>query len=150
MKRLVTRRRNFMSILTVLIMIGSWFAASNHCALGAGNRGTVSQTVSDHGRDADADSCPFHSRPATPAKQKQSGDVSCCKILRALAPTVAKSLAAKIFFVGRIDFVLPPLISPPKIGISFGRMDTGPPGALSFAESVLHRSIRAHAPPSFA
>ena len=138
MKRLVKHGRNFMSILTVLVMIVSWFAASNHCALG----------VAPSESKGSADQCPFHSKPAVPTKQKQSSDMVCCKILRALAPTVAKNLVAKIIFVGRIDFVPLPAIAPRNIGIPIRRLDTGPPGALSFAESVLHRSILAHAPPS--
>lgn len=85
-----------------------------------------------------------------PAKQKDtSGDVPCCKILRAVT-------TAKIAAEGNtLDFVLKEYLS----GITLRQVsqpssplllsDTGPPGALSFSESVLQRSILAHAPPIF-
>jgi hypothetical protein len=48
-----------------------------------------------------------------------------------------------------IDLALAKLFvfAPPKIPFRGATLDTGPPGATSFAELVLQRSILAHAPP---
>jgi hypothetical protein len=57
----------------------SWLAISNHCAFSA-VAAPVAETQS---------ACPFHSKPAK--QKKQSAGVQCCKTLRAVVPTVAKS-----------------------------------------------------------
>ncbi len=63
----------------VAIAICSWIAISNHCAFAA-------MATKD---DSVQPTCPFHSKPE---KQKeQSSQVQCCKILRAVVPTIAKS-----------------------------------------------------------
>ncbi len=124
--------------LIVGIAICSWFSISNHCAFAA------MATKSDSTLAA----CPFHSKPE---KQKeQSSQVQCCKILRAVVPTIAKSWTqsdgdfSDINFpfedcrlLGRFRDTLAPLL-----------LDTGPPEAHSFAELILQQSLLAHAPPS--
>jgi hypothetical protein len=124
----------------VAIAICSWIAVSNHCAFAA---------VAAH-IDMRQTECPFHSQPA---KQKeQSSQVQCCKILRAVVFTQSKAWVrddAKFsdanfpartgaFVVDSLRTVAPLLL------------DTGPPGALSFAELILQRSILTHAPPFLA
>jgi hypothetical protein len=124
----------------VAIAICSWLAISNHCAFAALATRTSAQNE-----------CPFHS---TPAKQKeQSSQAQCCKILRAVAPVVAKSWARddakfsdadlycgeRALFIAYSQTTLVPLF-----------LDTGPPGAHSFAELILQRSHPAHAPPILA
>jgi len=121
----------------VLVAICSWFAISNHCAFAA------VATKSDSAQAA----CPFHSKPA---KQKQqAAQVQCCKILRAVVPAVAKSWVrddAEFFDVDlRVEeFAL--VVFWPNAQAS-SSLDTGPPGAFSFAELILQQSLLAHAPP---
>ena len=121
----------------VTVVICSWLAISNHCALAA---------VATESHKAQAE-CPFHSKPA---KQKeQSSQVQCCKVLRAvlLAKTEdwarddakfcdANFLVQADAFVVYSSRAVAPLL-----------LDTGPPGAFSFAELVLQQSLLAHAPP---
>ena len=87
-----------------------------------------------------------HGDQPSPAK---SGDEStpCCKVLKAV--TIAKVNAG----AQADDFALK---DPPAPDIHFViwqahthtlELDTGPPKALSFSESVLQRSLLAHAPP---
>ena len=75
----------------------------------------------------------------------------CCKMLRATTASEAKIVeVASKNFVPIQNWIVAELISadetqlhgPPQ------ELDTGPPFAGSFAESVLQRSILAHAPPS--
>jgi len=123
--------------LIIAIAICSWFTISNHCAFAA----LATKT------DSVQAGCPFHSKPA---KQKQqSSQVQCCKILRALVFAKTKDWArndakfcdvnfpvhAGAFVVYSSRTVAPLLL------------DTGPPGAFSFAELILQRSLLAHAPP---
>jgi hypothetical protein len=124
--------------MVVMVAICSWIAISNHCAFAALARKPASAQ----------NECPFHSKPA---KQKeQSSQVQCCKVLRAVVLAKTKSWtrdhanfsAVALYFeewarVGNSRAALAPLF-----------LDTGPPGAHSFAELILQRSLFAHAPPS--
>jgi len=123
--------------LIAAITICSWIAVSNHCAFAA-----VATKL-----DKAQTECPFHSKPA---KQKQqSSQVQCCKILRAVVFGKAKDWVrndAKFcdanFPVRSGAFVLHSLRAVAPL-----LLDTGPPGAFSFAELILQRSLFAHAPP---
>jgi hypothetical protein len=115
----------------------AWFAVSNHCALGMLRGNAMSPTAHAH--------CLGHQ---TPAKQQNGNDMPCCKTLKA-------TVIAKINVVGNAtDFVLKEYI--PAIFVKemartptqILALDTGPPGAFSFSELVLQRSILAHAPPT--
>ncbi len=121
----------------VVIAICSWIAVSNHCAFAA-----VATDI-----DKAQTECPFHSKPA---KQKQqSSQVECCKTLRAVAFAKDKAwtrddarFAAADFPIQTCSLVAGSLRTAEPL-----LLDTGPPGALSFAELILQRSIFAHAPP---
>jgi hypothetical protein len=117
-------------------MVCAWFAISNHCLLGAMAR-----------EEKPIDQCPFHAKQSAPAKPKPSSDSPCCKILRAIAPAINKGVAPKTLTLDRINFVAGVIVTPPKVAIPTSALDTGPPGAYSFAELILQRSILAHAPP---
>jgi hypothetical protein len=122
----------------VAIAICSWIAVSNHCAFAA-----IASEI-----DKAQTECPFHSKPA---KQKeQSSQVQCCKILRAVVLAKTKDwarddakfcdanlLVQACAFVAYWSRAVAPLL-----------LDTGPPGAFSFAELILQQSLLAHAPPS--
>jgi len=123
--------------VAVAIAICSWIAISNHCAFSA----VVAQT------DAIQSACPFHSQPAkTPP---QPGGIQCCKILRAIIPTFTKGWARNDAGVSDVDLYFEKLaiIANSQSATSPLLLDTGPPGARSFAELILQRSILAHAPP---
>jgi len=123
--------------VAVAIAICSWIAVSNHCAFAA-----VASEI-----DKAQTECPFHSKPA---KQKeQSSQVQCCKILRAVVIAKTKDWArndAKFcdanFPVQKSAFV----VCPSRAVLPL-LLDTGPPGAFSFAELILQQSLLAHAPP---
>lgn len=125
--------------LIVLVAALAWFAVSNHCALAALERpAKVEVEQSCHGMTAQH----------APAKKNQTG-VECCKVLRA---TLSKSLvvhnvavfALYEYFVRQVSL---PEQTPLKCVLF---LDTGPPFSYSFSESVLQRSILAHAPPFLA
>jgi hypothetical protein len=123
---------------TVLLTIMAWVLLSNHCALG--RSGTVVDSNSESG------GCPMHSGPA---KKKPTVYLPCCKELRAVATHAAKSVVARATqLVGAQDYVAGILIAPPRVTLQLVSLDTGPPRSLSFAESVLQRSVLAHAPPA--
>jgi hypothetical protein len=123
--------------VTVAVAIFSWVAISNHCAFSA----LVAQT------HATQSACPFHSQPAkTPP---QPAGIQCCKILRAVVPTITKGWARNDAGVSDADLYFEKLafIANSQSATSPLLLDTGPPGARSFAELILQRSVRAHAPP---
>src|SRR5215831_4115784 len=110
----------------VAIAICSWIAVSNHCAFAA---------VASEINKAQTD-CPFHSKPAK--QREQSSQVQCCKVLRAVVFAKTKDWTRNDaqfcdanFSVQADEFlaywsrVVAPLL-----------LDTGPPGAFSFAELI--------------
>jgi hypothetical protein len=85
---------------------------------------------------------------STPVKKKPATHLPCCKDLRAVAAPAVKSVAAVAAqLVGSQDYVTEFSLPPPHLVIETFALDTGPPGAITFAESVLQRSVLAHAPP---
>jgi len=88
----------------VAITICSWIAISNHCAL----RAIATKT------DTTQSGCPFHSKPAKP--QPQPVGTECCKILRAVSTTPAKTLAPAIADLVHVDLALDtlPVFHPKK------------------------------------
>jgi hypothetical protein len=125
----------------VVVAICSWFAISNHCAFAA---------LATKGDSVQA-RCPFHSKPAK--QQKRSTGAQCCKILRAIASTPAKSWArddAKLSSAAGYRGECALTITYSQTTLVPLCLDTGPPDLRSFAELILQRSLRAHAPPSLA
>jgi hypothetical protein len=129
---------------TVTLAAISWLAISNHCALGLATIGShQAEAVSGHGCCAStipADSEPAK-RPAAP----------CCKTLHVVAMTPAENFPSDaLAFAGlAADVVTGAVISAPPASLASRFLDTGPPPGPTFAESVLQRSLRAHAPPVF-
>ena len=128
-------RSNFRLAVTLFAIV-AWFGVSNHCALGALHPAGNASAIHAH--------CPGHPAPANP----QNGeDMPCCKILKAV--TSAKiGASANILAFTLKEF--PPVVILTDVSQRHAQAlerDTGPPGALSFSESVLQRSILAHAPP---
>lgn len=124
-----------MIAIAVVLTLVAWFSLSNHCALGAVV--PVSEAASS--------SCPMHSAPAK--KKKPATKTPCCKDVRAvIAKSVTASTAGVRLFVARDNAA--EIFAQPVRGVTeFKNLGTGPPGWLSFAESVLQESMPAHAPP---
>ena len=124
----------------VAIAICSWIAISNHCAFAA-----VTTDI-----DKAQTECPFHSKPA---KQKeQSSQVQCCRILRALVFAKDRTWTRDDARFAAANF---PIQTDSLAACSLRAvvpllLDTGPPGAFSFAELILQQSLFAHAPPFLA
>jgi hypothetical protein len=120
----------------VVIAICSWLAVSNHCAFAA-------LATKTHSVQA---GCPFHSKQ----KEKPSAGAQCCKILRAVAPVTTKSWArddGKWSFADNHNGESAPTTTRSQTALAPLFLDTGPPGARSFAELILQQSLLAHAPP---
>ena len=132
-------RNNIIRLAVVLMTMVAWFSISNHCASGAlEGRRSVAVHVSCHG-----------SAPAPTKTPTQDDQLPCCKVLRATLVTMAESFVghdASMFGL-RPYSVAPIAFSEPFLANVSFELDTGPPLARSFAESVLQRSILAHGPP---
>jgi hypothetical protein len=119
----------------VILSLAAWFALTNHCALSA--IALPAESGSEMSR------CPMHSTP----KKTPAATTPCCKDLRA---TVAKTVAAipiALRLIDSRDYASQIISEPARIAIQIEGVDTGPPGCLSFAESVLQESMPSHAPP---
>lgn len=125
--------RTFFVFLTMV----AWLSISNHCVLGS---------VIALGQVLEA---PMNCHGDTPTPSKNSDEAApCCKILKAVV--VAKISAG----VNQLDFVWKDYPAG-ELAVAIWQahthtleLDTGPPPAASFSESVLQQSILAHAPPS--
>jgi hypothetical protein len=139
-----SRRENYLENVnattrcaSVAIAICSWIAVSNHCVFAA-----VATEI-----DKTQSECPFHSKPAK--QNQQSSQVQCCKILRAVVFAKTKGWArddAK-FYDANFPVQACALVVCSSRAVAPLLLGTGPPGAISFAELILQRSLFAHAPP---
>jgi len=127
-------------LLTVVITAVAWFLISNHCVL-AELQAAPKAKMSCHQPCCDGQS---------PAKSKSESAVDCCKTLRATLSATAKDFAGydsslfalQLYFVGAVIYA-----NDSNAALRVLELDTGPPFANTFVESVLQRSILAHAPP---
>ena len=133
--------RHINRIAIVAVSIVAWFSISNHCALGAlVTAKTQSAMVPTH----------CHGNQPSPANKSGKEEMPCCKMLRATITGQAKivQVASKDYLriqswiVAEIIFA-----DEPQLHRAPQELDTGPPFAASFAESVLQRSLFVHAPP---
>src|SRR4051812_36585947 len=118
----------------VTLTLAAWFLLSNHCVLG----------VTAPGPETVSDGCPMHSAPA---KKKPASKTPCCKEVRAI---VAKSVTVEMAVVRLIatrDYAIDIFAQLTRVTLEVHGLGPGPPGSLSFAESVLQESMLAHAPP---
>jgi hypothetical protein len=127
----------------VLVTSVAWFAIVNHCAL-AGLLAMQAKPV--------IATCHHCADDQSPAQNKNANGSECCKTLNAtlvaakkLVDYDARLLTLQPYFVAPIIFA-----NEPELTLRGGELDTGPPFAKTFAESILQRSILAHAPPSLA
>ncbi len=129
-----------MSIVATAIV--AWLSISNHCAIGGliGPKTQSSVTIMH-----------CHNNQTSPSKKSgNEEEMPCCKILRATITDAAKLVQAtnknllpiQSWIVAEIIFA-----DEAVLHLTSQELDTGPPFAASFTESVLQRSILAHAPP---
>jgi hypothetical protein len=141
--RVVSRHSTFSPLRAAgtMVMLLAWLAVSNHCALGALVK--IGRSAQAHAR------CCGHQAPPAGKGLPDSGTRECCRTLHVLpvdAPArIVKSESAPLDFApawGRVGDALCRVVVPVT-----ARMEGGPPGFRSFAEVVLQRSLRSHAPP---
>jgi hypothetical protein len=131
-------RYNIIRIAMALTTMMAWFSISNHCALGGLVAKAHSAVAPMH----------CHGNQPTPSKKSSEDEMPCCKMLRATITSEAKVVEVESNnFVPIQHWIVAELISAAETHLSPLELDTGPPFAGSFAESVLQRSVLAHAPP---
>ena len=133
--------RSILRACAASIAICAWFGLSNHCVLTAAPRPLAPEKT---------EGCPMHAQKQPP-KPSHSTDLPCCKALAATRVLAITHVAKNCFGVGQIEFCDEQSLIFPGVHLTAGVvLDTGPPGAATFAELVLQRSILAHAPPILA
>lgn len=135
-------------VLVVLLTVVAWLAVSNHCALAA----TVfslqpeAPPICNSCHDEDGG----QSQPSSKPDAAQSGEIACCKVLKATASDLKTSSVPQQLPTGSIDYAIVAEFHFPIQAVLFATaMPTGPPEVRSFVELVLNRSLLAHAPPFF-
>jgi hypothetical protein len=126
-------------LLTVIITAFAWFLISNHCVL------AELQPAPQTKASCHQPCC--GNQP--PAKKTTESATECCKTLRTTLTGAAKDFAGyeTSLFALQFYFVGPVISTNDSGAVSVLELDTGPPFVRTFAESVLQRSILAHAPP---
>ena len=125
------------------ITTAAWLLAANHCVVACLAAPVTAEAESHEHCGGSSD------RPANDDKSNDCEASNCCKSLSAPA-SFAKKLAGydKGFYTLK-DFVVSEIVfAGEQHDASISELDTGPPPAHCFAESVLQRSLLAHAPPS--
>lgn len=125
----------------VLVTVAAWLSISNHCVIG-GLIETKSQSPMRRMH--------CHGNQPAPSKESNQEQMPCCKVLRATIGNTSKlvQVADKDFVPIRswhVDEVI--FADEAALHLVSQELDTGPPFVDSFAESVLQRSLPAHAPP---
>jgi hypothetical protein len=123
----------------VIVTVVAWLLISNHCLLA--ELPAAAKATSTCHQPCCGDQ--------PPAKNTTEGATECCKTLRATLVGAAKNFAGYDTSLFALQFYFAaPVISPnDSRPVSVLELDTGPPFVHTFAESVLQRSILAHAPP---
>ena len=131
------RHIHFARALVASVLFCAWFVATNHCALGLMNPASAEEH--EH--------CPGHD---SPAKSDDSGEsqLACCKTIHA-APVPGKIAVDPARLLVELQLLVVAVLEPARVEkpLPSEAFDTGPPFVVSFAESVLQRSLLGHAPP---
>ncbi len=128
------------AVIAVLMLFG-WFIATNHCALGLMQKSAVANV-------AHASCC--NGKPGPAKDEPVPGGVrECCKAIHAVPLPDGKVMVKDDAFS-----VVHALAFPAAADHRTAARESlaalyehDPPRAASFAELVLHRSLRSHAPP---
>jgi hypothetical protein len=133
----MTRIRRALQVCISLVAFSAYVSAANECVL-ASSEETVEKTPSHEG-------CPGHESPG-------ESDTQCCKTFPTAWIAAVKNLvafdtfsfASHLYFMAAVHEA-----EQARAELHPLELDTGPPFAASFVESVLQRSLLAHAPPLF-
>lgn len=129
--------------MIALVTAAAWFLAANHCVVACLAAPLNAESESHDHCSGSSDS---------PAGKEQPNDCetsNCCKSLSAPASFAKKLVGYDKAFYTLKDYVVSEIVfADEQHDASISELDTGPPPAHGFAESVLQRSLLAHAPPS--
>lgn len=129
-----------LSTMVALATTVAWFLAANHCAVVCLLPNTSASSEHEHCAASDA--------PADNDQPAGCDNLNCCKSLSAPANFAKKLVGYDRAFYTLKDYVVSEFIfSSDQHDALISELDTGPPRPHSFAESVLQRSLLAHAPP---
>ena len=136
-------RSRLFSATFSLVALAAWLLASHHCAL-AGITPVPQQAVASSHCHGSSDA------PAPEDSERECDGSKCCNSLSAPSLAFAKSVVSYdgTFFIAKDYLALQQRALAREYQAPIAEIDTGPPRSDSFAESVLQRSILAHAPPS--
>ncbi len=122
------------------VVLAAWLLASNHC-LAACLQFVTTAVAEEHAHCGSQE---------TPANEKPANDCdssSCCTALSAVSPAAKSAGYDALAFITK-EYPVGSYLAPGSEHYTLlAKLDTGPPGASSFAERVLQRSLLAHAPP---
>jgi len=130
------RQSRWVSATIAAVIAMAWLGASNHCALAAVERAAKA-----------AHACCHESDQGQPQQAPKS--TQCCEAFSVPLPDQAAAPVAHLHELqpAWVESSAPQPVNRCAACREFH--DTGPPGAASFAETVLNRSLLAHAPPFF-
>lgn len=130
-----------LSTMVALVTAVVWLLAANHCAVACLLPNSASAT-SEH------EHCPASDAPADNGQPAGCDDLNCCKSLSAPANFAKKVVGYDKAFYTPTDYAVSEFVFPDdQHEALISELDTGPPETHCFAESVLQRSLLAHAPP---
>jgi hypothetical protein len=133
--KVMKRLRTALQVCISLVAFSAYVSAANHCAL--------APTEDELEKVPSHEDCPGHNSPG-------ESDTQCCKTFPTAWIAPAKNLVAfdTFSFATQSYFTAAVLVAEQlRAELHPLELDTGPPSAASFVESVLQRSILAHAPP---
>ena len=126
------------SAMIALVTAAAWFLAANHCAVA-----NLAPKPDEHEHCASG-------APADEGKPNDCDGLNCCKSLSAPAVFAKKLVGYDKAFFTLQDYIVGEFAFPTdQHDALISELDTGPPRPNSFVESVLQRSLLAHAPPFF-
>ena len=130
-----------LSTMVALVTAAAWFLAANHCAVACLLPNPTS-APSKH------EHCPASDGPADKGGPAGCDNLNCCKSLSAPANFAKKLVGYDKAFYTLKDYVVSRFVfTSDQHDALISELDTGPPRTHCFAESVLQRSLLAHAPP---
>lgn len=130
----------FARLTLTCVAMSAWLLAANHCAI-AGLL-PKAPAASEHAE------CPGHPAPAGDEKGRDCDGSGCCKSLSAPLAVAKNLVGYDLACFAKVTYPAATLDGAVvRRAAVILELDTGPPDCSSFAESVLQRSILAHAPP---
>jgi hypothetical protein len=130
-----------LSTAVALVTATAWLLAANHCAV-ANLLPTAANATVGH------EHCGTSETPSDKDNPNDCDGLNCCKSLSAPASFAKKLVGYNKAFYTLKDYVVSEFVFPSDHHDALiSELDTGPPRTHSFAESILQRSLLAHAPP---